>query len=185
MAVKERSFWSTIPGLVTGLAGLLTGIVGLLTVSVQLGWLGSDDDGGGDPESNRTETTAANSPSTTVNPLLGGGARGTTTAPAAGTLTVDPPRVSFTQLGSREAVVTVRNETTAAIPLRPPTITGLHANQFTATNVDCGTSLGAGRSCSMKVTYLATRSGESTATLVIEPTSGVAKEVPLSGSTLL
>jgi hypothetical protein len=187
MTVKERSFWSTIPGLVTGLAGLLTGIVGLLTVAVQLGWIGSDDDDSSKQTDTTAPATAGNDggPGTTVSALLGGGARSATTAPSAGGLTVEPASVTFPAVGSREEVVTVRNATNAAIALRAPTISGVNANQFTATNVDCGTSLAAGRSCSVKVTFAASRGGESTANLVIQPANGPAREVPLVGRTLL
>ena len=42
---NKKSFWSSIPGLVTGLAGLLTGVVGLVTVLIQLDVIGGDDGG--------------------------------------------------------------------------------------------------------------------------------------------
>ncbi len=45
MSTQSRSFWSTMPGLVTGVAGILTALVGLGTLLVQLGVIGGN---GGD-----------------------------------------------------------------------------------------------------------------------------------------
>ncbi len=42
MSGGNRSFWSSIPGLVTGLAGLLTAVVGMITLLVQLDVIGGD-----------------------------------------------------------------------------------------------------------------------------------------------
>ena len=47
MSENKKSFWSSIPGLVTGLAGLLTGVVGLVTVLIQLEDLGFCEKGDG------------------------------------------------------------------------------------------------------------------------------------------
>ena len=46
MSENSRSFFSTVPGLVTGLAGVLTAVVGLITVLIQLGVIGGDDSDG-------------------------------------------------------------------------------------------------------------------------------------------
>ena len=46
MSENKKSFFSSIPGLITGLAGLVTGIVGLFTVLIQLDVIGGDDDSG-------------------------------------------------------------------------------------------------------------------------------------------
>jgi len=44
MAEKQKSFWVTFPGILTGVAGILTGIGGLLLALNQLGVLGSRDE---------------------------------------------------------------------------------------------------------------------------------------------
>lgn len=55
MAKSERSFWSSIPGLLTGLAGVLTAVVGLLTLAYNLGWVG-DGPAGDEPTGAATPT---------------------------------------------------------------------------------------------------------------------------------
>ena len=59
MSTTTRSFWSTIPGLVTGLAGILTALVGLGALLVSLGVIGDKDSG-----SPSTQSPAAKSSGT-------------------------------------------------------------------------------------------------------------------------
>lgn len=61
MTDGHRSFWSSIPGLITGLAGLLTAIVGLGTLAAQQGVFGKG--------SSSTPTTTE-APAFTVTPTL-------------------------------------------------------------------------------------------------------------------
>ena len=46
MAKAERAFWSSLPGILTGLAGILTATVALLGLGLSQGWIGGG--GGGD-----------------------------------------------------------------------------------------------------------------------------------------
>lgn len=192
MQVKERSFWSTTSGLVTGLAGLLTAVVGLITVAVQLGWVGGDD-GDGDKQraaDSAASTTPGSGPAgttgTTSRGLTGGGATATT-APASRTpLSANPANLTLDTLGNREKVVTITNGGSSSVPLRAPTIEGIDSNQFAISNVTCGNRLDVNRTCEVKVTYQATRTGQATARLVVQPTDSTpALEVPISGSRLL
>jgi hypothetical protein len=48
MAKGDRAFWSSLPGVLTGLAGILTAGFGLVGLSVSQGWIG---DGGTGTES--------------------------------------------------------------------------------------------------------------------------------------
>ena len=82
MSESKRSFWSTIPGFVTGLAGLLTAVVGLVTVLIQLDIIGGDDSD--QPVGTTGTTVAGGAPA-------GGGATPTTAALA---FTVSPARSS-------------------------------------------------------------------------------------------
>jgi hypothetical protein len=185
MSVKEKSFFSTIPGLVTGAAGLLTGVVGLLTVSTQMGWIGGDDDGA------NTDQPAAQSTATTVRPGSGGAstASGGTTGTTAANLAFDasPRQITFGGIGGDDQVVTVRNSGNGPIRFEPFAITGPNRDQFRIGQNDCGSTLNAGRTCTVTVTYLKTRAGESTATLVVEPADSPppAQEISLKGTRLL
>ncbi len=49
MAKAERAFWSSLPGVLTGLAGTLTAAVALLGLALSQGWIGDEEastDGG-------------------------------------------------------------------------------------------------------------------------------------------
>lgn len=186
MSDKSRSFWSTTAGAVTGVASVLTAIVGILTVSINLGWLGSKND-------NKTAASVASSTSSSTSTTAFGattttapGRTGTTTAASSLTpLQATPALLTFDSLGPRDQQVTVRNPTSGTLSLRPPSIAGVDPTQFAATDLTCGSRLDANRTCEVKVTYLATKTGPSTATLVLQPESQPALEVPLRGSRLI
>lgn len=189
MSTKERSFWSTTSGVVTGLAGTLTAVVGLVTAGAQLGWFGSDDspDKAANTAASTTTTVAAGTNAAGTN----GGATGTSTrspAGAAGSLSalaVNQEKLTFQPLGPKDQNVSVRNTGSTSVSLRSPFVDGVDRAQFTATDLTCGSRLDAGRSCDIKVTYLATKSGKATARLVVEPTTGAAAEVQLEATSLL
>ncbi len=182
---NKRSFWSTTAGVVTGVASVLTALVGLLTVSINLGWLGSKDDG-----SKRAATTGetTSSPSTTAFAATTTTPTGRTSSAAATSLTPlagTPAQLTFDSLGGRDEQVTIRNNSAVSLTLRRPTIAGVDASQFTATDLTCGTRLDANRTCEVKVTFLATKAGTSSATLVLQPEGPPALEVQLRGSRLI
>ncbi|MFP5319339.1 MAG: choice-of-anchor D domain-containing protein [Acidimicrobiia bacterium] len=183
MSVQEKkSFFSTIPGLVTGVAGLLTGVVGLITVSTQLGWIGGDDGGGSGDEPAAESTATTGRSGGTAGPSGGGG-----TTVANLSFEATPRRIDFGGLAGDEQEVTVRNTGNGTVRFEPFTITGANRDQFRIGQNDCGTSLNQGRTCTVTVTFLKTRPGESTGTLVIQPagTSPPAQEIPLKGTRLL
>jgi hypothetical protein len=181
----SKSYWSSIPGAVTGIAGVLTALVGLLGVSVQLGWIGGDDNDSG---STTTATTAVGSaPTSSTRP--GSGATATTASPAKnGEFAVEPTAVSFEPLqASREATVTVRNSGDVALTMRAPTVKGSNPDRFKATDVDClGSPVPAGGSCDIKVTFDPKGPGQYSAKLVVAASNASRQaEVDLKGSALL
>jgi len=180
MSVQEKkSFFSTIPGIVTGTAGLLTGVVGLLTVSTQLGWIG-DGDGSGDADQPAAESTATTMPA-------GSGAASPGTTAAALSFTVNPRQITFGGLAGDDQQVTLENTGNGVIRFDPFTVTGANRDQFRIGQNDCSAGLNPGRTCRVTVTFLMTRTGESTGTLVVQPagTSPPAQEIPLKGTRLL
>jgi hypothetical protein len=187
MAVKEKpSFFQTTAGVVTGLAGVLTGVVGLLTVGTQLGWFGSDDNG--DDKVQTTETTvAAGAPAPTNAGRAGGSSTGSgsNTGSAVPQFTVDPPSVTFENLGPRQQEVTLSNTGNGTITFQSPTITGPNAAQFSVTDETCNGRLDVGRTCQLEVTFAPKGGGTYTATLVIRPSGAPTREVTLKGATLL
>lgn len=176
MSENKRSFFSTIPGLVTGLAGLLTGIVGLVTVLMQLNVIGGDGSNG---------STAANSGPTT-SPAAGGGAGGAATE--AGTFTVSPSTLTFAVGDSKEKVVKVTNTSDSArLTVQTPDVTGQDADRFTASSGDCSGPLAPNLSCNLRVTFApsgALRTYEATVQIEAKGAPRGA-EVKVTGSTPL
>jgi len=171
---KGKAFFSTLPGVISGVAGALTAVVGLLTVAVQLGWIGGDDADSGDPA---TSTVAGGTAG------AGGAGGAGTTAAGPGRLSVTPPSIRFVALQAREETVTVRNDggpVTLSVE-----VTGPDKAQFRAVPVDCPTPLATSRTCPVEVTFTPTRAGRYQATLVLTPSRGTAVEVPIEGNHLL
>lgn len=112
---KERSFWSSIPGLLTGLAGVLTGVVGLLGLALSQGWLGdgpAEESGGGQV----AEETGA--------PVV--------------RISVDPGELRFTKVPGVDAAksVTVTNDGNVSVAVTATT-SGEDEASFTADARDC------------------------------------------------
>ena len=181
--VKERSFWSTTSGFVTGVAGTLTGIVGIVTLAVQMGWIGGGD-GGNDPTKVESNNPAVQNTTTLPGARSSGGV--TNSGSTTPVFHVEPTSVTFETLGSRDATVKVFNDGSAAMTVQSVKVEGTNASQFGATASTCtGRTLAAGRSCDVEVKFTPTRSGTAKATLVIQVASAPAEEVPLTGTALI
>ena len=158
MAKGERAFWSSLPGILTGLAGILTATVALLGLALSQGWIGN---GGGDDSS-----------------VDAGG--------EVVRISVEPETLEFRGIplpGEDEKAVEVVNDGTAPVTLEIE-ITGDDAGQFTSDGTDCTTSpLPPGRTC--QVTVSLDESGAASATLVISANGGeLAREVELEGAVI-
>ncbi|HWD79203.1 MAG TPA: discoidin domain-containing protein [Kribbella sp.] len=95
-------------------------------------------------------------------------------------LSISPAALSFgsvaTGTSSAAQTVTVTNSGTAAAPVSSVAVSG----DFTQTN-NCGSSIAAGASCTVNVTFTPTAAGSRTGNLTINA-SGVVNTVPLSGT---
>ncbi len=176
MSESKRSFWSSIPGFVTGMAGLLTAIVGLVTVLIQLDVIGGDDD----DEATTTTTVAG-----TQGAAAGGG--GATPTTELGRLTVNPTLLKL-QPTEWEKSITVRNaSTTAVVTVLAPEITGADRAVFRADAGCTNVRLEPNRTCTMKVLF--TPSGPLktySAVLVVKgDRSTPAVEVPIDATTII
>src|SRR4051794_5225451 len=181
---EGRSFWSSVPGLVTGLAGLLTGIVGLVTVLIQLGVVGGKDKAP-PPSPPTTLTTVAGAATPTT--VGGGSTSATTAAPATGAFMV-PATLDFGAGDTKEKPLTVKNTSAAgAITLQAPTVVGKDSDRFSVSLDTCSRPLAAGLSCTMKVTLLPNGPLRTYAATLQLSATGAARgaEVALTGSTLL
>jgi hypothetical protein len=181
MSENKRSFWSSVPGLVTGLAGLLTGIVGLVTVLIQLNVIG------GDKKSATSAATVTTVPGGSTPSSFGTGGTGTTPTTEAGRITVSPPNLKLAT-GQREAPLTVTNDaSTATITVQQPQFDGPDKAVF-RTDAGCtNVRLEPKRSCTLKVLFAPTSALKTyTATVVIKADGASAPvSVPVEASTLL
>lgn len=178
MSENRKSFWSSIPGLVTGLAGLLTGIVGLVTVLIQLDVIGGD--GGGTPGAAVTTTLA---PGATAGTTGAGGGSATTIS---GRLAAEPTTLKLAT-NERTKTLTVRNLSNTSLTVLKPEYTGADRSAFSTDSGCTNVVLPAGRSCTLTVTLAPTGPLKTyKASLMLEakeipqPT-----EVPVEASTLL
>ena len=183
MSERKRSFWSSLPGFVTGLAGLLTAIVGLVTVLIQLDVIGGDD--GDDAGTTTTTTVAGGAQGTTGGGTAGGGSGSPTTS--APRFTVSPTTLDFKPTDRPpEKKVTVKNTSRSASLTLSQQVTGQDRAQFSVSPGTCGAPLRAGLSCELTVTFapagpLRTYS----ALLQVAAASGRGEEVRLTASTIL
>ncbi len=160
VAAKERSFWSSLPGLFTGLAGVLTGVVALLGLALNQGWIG-DGSAQEDAPSGGEEVVR---------------------------ISVEPESLELSEVPTQSAKsVTVTNEGTGPVTLSteieeddadeddPPS--------FSADD-DCGGELPPGRSCKVTV-RLSAGTGRYSATLVVSADGEQSQEVSLTGTAAL
>lgn len=177
MSENKKSFWSSIPGLVTGLAGLLTGIVGLVTVLIQLNVIGGGH--GGTPKAAVTTTVVPGAAAATSG---GGGA----TTTISGQLAAEPTTLKLAT-GEREKSLVVRNASNATVTVLKPETKGRDSSAFTVDSGCTNVSLRAGASCTVKV-QLAPSGPLKTyeARLVLEAKEiSQVTEVPVTATTLL
>ncbi len=176
MATKSKSFWSTMPGLITGLAGILTALVGLGTLLIQIGVIGGDGD------STAKSGVTANSRGTE-----GGNSQtqDSETPPASAakpSFTVAPDDLKLTGT-DKEDTVTVSNTGTTALILATQ-VTGAGKDQFTVSKGSCGTQVPKGGSCSLTVSFKGALTPVKADLIVSASGASSSQEVKLEGSPL-
>ena len=177
---SKRGFFSTLPGLLTGVAGVLSAGAAVAGLAVQQGWVG----GGSDTSKSDTAAETGQRPGSAGSDGTSGGASSSASR-AAGSFEVSPGNVEFDPIGAQEATVKVRNTGDVSLSVKPPTVTGEDADQFRATNRSCTGSLAPGRTCELEVTF-EPKAGKYNAVLVVAANGAPNEaEVPLEGSALL
>ena len=173
MSTTTRSFWSTIPGLVTGLAGILTALVGLGALLVSLGVIGDKDSG-----SPSTQSPAAKS-SGTSGATSGSGA--TDGSAEKVSFTVNRSDLALTAVKTTD-VITVTNQGNVALAVNKPELSGDDADKFTVDATDCtATRVPVNGSCVLEVTYKGGLDASAVVAVSADDTSETAK-ITLTGS---
>lgn len=186
MSASNKSFFSGLHLLVTGLAAFVTACVAVFGVAINQGWIGGNAKTSG--ATGTTGTAAGGGPGSTAGGTTGtagtagGGGPGSTAAPQ---FTVDPQSITFQSLGSTTAAVKVTNTGTITMSVEPPMVTGPNADRFTTSDQSCSASVDPGRSCQLQVAFLRT-AGSFSGTLVVQVEGAVrATEVPIRASAIL
>lgn len=165
---KGGSFWSSIPGFLTGLAGVLTAVVTLVTLAFSQGWVGDS------------------SPGDTGGPSGAGG--GEAAAASAPEVSVDPDSLSFrpTIFGSVTEALTVINAGDQPFTVDATQLTGDDPERFEVDDDACTAApLPSGRTCTLDVTFDPSGIGDARATLVVSVNGGEgAAEVALGAAGL-
>ncbi len=156
MSTAKKSFWSSLPGLITGVAGVVGAVVGLITVLINLGVIGGSN----------------NSPTATTVPLGAPGGGGTTTGDrttvttlADGSFTVDPNALKFS-LTTTKGAVTVLNTGSVPLKMNPPDVSGPDKDKFVVSASECTSSpLPPKKPCTIDVTFAGGLSAKATMTV--------------------
>lgn len=178
MSTRQKSFWSTTAGAITGIAGVATAIGGLVGVAAQVGWIG-DSDGSAGP--------AAVTTTTSLEAGGGGGASGSrSTASGPPRFTFDPTSVVFESLGPRAQTAALRNTGDAPLEVESTAVEGANAENLAADGSDCtGGLVEPGRSCQIEVSFKPSGAGDYRATLVVAVDGAPDREIPLRGTAIL
>lgn len=180
MSDSSRSFWSSVPGFVTGLAGLLTAIVGLITVAVQLGWVGGGKSSSKDAQVSTTVTTYPGQTTVVPNQSPLG-----STSLGVGSFVVTPSPIDFKSGGPREQTVTIKNTGTTTIDVPLPQVTD--PATFSVADVSClSRVLTSGSSCDVKLTFKPSGVLQRyAAQLTVTPRGASSQNIAITASTLI
>ncbi len=174
MSAPNRSFFSGLHLLITGLAALVTASVAIFGVAVNQGWL----------HGNASRPTTAPAASAGSTATTGGGDTTLSTVPQ---YSVDPLSVVFQALGPTTAPVKVTNTGVVPMNVEAPTFSpGPDVSHFSASAGTCGGgSVDPGLSCQLQVTFKHA-AGTFNASLAVRVTGATrATEVAIQASAIL
>ncbi|MGH2718358.1 MAG: choice-of-anchor D domain-containing protein [Actinomycetota bacterium] len=167
---EKKSFWSTVPGLITGIAAIITGLVALISVFAKSGNHATSSSGGttspaAAASSPSPGASVAPTPSVTDTSTLGqgdggtGGNTGTVGMPTSpggpAQLTANPASMNFGSVGlgqtssTRTLTITNAGGSPTTITIAPPN--GTNATLFSVTSSTCGNGavLAPGQPCTV------------------------------------
>jgi hypothetical protein len=202
MPEGKRNFWTTVPGVISGVAAIVTGLGVLIPLLLGVG-------------SKHTNTnTASRSPSPSVTSSTGtegttsttGGGTTDTTSPSptdslgssptgsgatgATGITADPPSLSFGSVringGTSDQAVTINNPNSVPVTIEHVAITPSNAAAFTITSTTCGdgSTVAPQSSCQIKLHFAPTALGSASASLEVHyhPPQSAFTSISLSGT---
>jgi len=195
---EKKSFWSTMPGLITGIAAIVTGLAALIPIMLNLT--------SKSPNKHSGSTTPAATQSGSPTPSGGfgsgdtgspspGDTSGSTESPSAsasgsGALAATPSKADWGRVGvnssPQQRTVTFGNQGSDPVTIDGDvTISGPQASAFSITSTTCGkgTTIAPASNCQVVITYTPAL-GTQTATLSVpyQPPRGSSTKVPLTAT---
>ena len=194
---EKKSYWSTLPGLITGIAAIVTGLAALIPIVLGLTKSPNKHNPSGAPAATQSASptpSGSSGSSDTGSPSPGdSGAAGSTESPSptssgAAALVASPSTEDWGQISvnssPQERTVTFSNQGSSGITIDSVQITGPQASAFSISRTTCGngTTVATGSTCEVAITYKPAL-GSQSASLVVNyhPPRASSTKVPLSG----
>ena len=189
MADGKKNFWTTVPGIISGIAATITGLAVLIPLLL----------GVGGKHTNKNAASQNSSPGVTSTSTAGGSTGGTSgpgstpppTDSASGStssplgVTADPSSVNVTGKAA-DATVTISNPGSTDVTIDKVEINGSNAAAFSVTSTTCGdgSTLSPKQSCQVALHFTPPGLGSASGALVVhyEPPQSSFVTIPLKGS---
>jgi hypothetical protein len=205
MAENKRNFWTTMPGIISGVAAIVTGL-GVL-IPLLLGAAGkhpNKNSASQNPTPGVTSTAGSGSPTSTAgttdngsplpsdssSPLPTSSSDSSSSPSGAAGIIASPSSVTFgsSQVGkaTSDTTVSINNPGSAPVTIDKVEITGSNASAFTVTSTTCGNgaTVASKESCTVAVRFTPPALGSASANLVVHyhPPQHSFTTIQLSGS---
>lgn len=194
---EKRSFWSTMPGMVTAIASIVTGMAVLIPLMLGISHNKKPSDTNSSTAIGGVTSTASPSVTPTSTDAVTGTAApdatpGESLSPGAGALVANPAHLDFGRVSVSSAPgdkdVTLRNTGSSPLTVDDVALSGPNANVFAISSTSCGSgsAIPAGGSCQVGLRYAPTL-GSQTAALVVKyhPPQGASAIINLTASAAL
>jgi hypothetical protein len=193
MAENKKPFWTSVPGIISGVAATITGLAVLIPLLLGVGGKHTNKNTASQNSSPGVTSTAGTGATTT--PTAGGGTgdtagpsptdtSGSSSIPAVG-MTADPSSVNLSGKAA-DATVTLSNPGSTDVTIDKVEITGTNASAFSISSTTCGngSTVSPKQSCQVMVHYTPPALGSASASLVVhyEPPQSSFVTIPLKGS---
>jgi hypothetical protein len=201
MPEGKRNFWTTVPGVISGVAAIVTGLGVLIPLLLGVGSKHTNKTTASQsPTPGVSSSTGSDSPTSTT----GGGTAGTGSpsptdslgsspsgggATGATGITADPPSQSFGSVrangGTSDQAVTINNPNSVPVTIEHVAITPSNA-AFSITSTTCGdgATVAPQSSCQIKLHFAPTSVGSASASLEVHyhPPQSAFTSITLSGA---
>jgi len=192
MADNKKPFWTTLPGIISGIAATVTGLAVL--IPLLLGAAGKHPNKNTASQNSSPGVSSTAGTGATTTPSAGGGTGDTGSPPTASSsgstgsplgITADPSTVNLSGKAG-DATVTITNPGATDVTIDKVEITGANASAFSITSTTCGngSTVSPNQTCQVVVHYTPPALGSASASLVVhyEPPQSSFLTVQLKGS---